>query len=64
MLIHQENRGAENSWTHFLGAILLDGEHPVPRHLPRFVVIDGQRRRTTLQLLLSAAVRAGHGWLR
>lgn len=58
MLIHQENDGAESIWTHFLGAIVLDGEKSVPGHLPRFIVIDGQQRLTTLQLMLGAAARA------
>jgi len=58
MLIHQENGGAESISTHFLGAIVLDGEKPIPGHLPRFIVIDGQQRLTTLQLMLCAAARA------
>jgi hypothetical protein len=55
MLTHQESGDASGMWTHFLGAIVLDGEKPVPGQIPRFVVIDGQQRLTTLQLLLAAA---------
>ncbi len=56
MLQHQDSSGPVSShWTHFLGAIVLDGEKSVPGQIPRFVVIDGQQRLTTLQLLLAAA---------
>src|SRR4051812_8974797 len=55
MLSHQESGQVFAFWTHFLGAIVLDGETAVPGQIPRFVVIDGQQRLTTLQLLLAAA---------
>ena len=55
MLEHQDSGQTAGLWTHFLGAIVLDGEKPVPGQIPRFVVIDGQQRLTTLQLLLAAA---------
>lgn len=57
MLQHQDS-GEVGLWTHFLGAIVLDGEKPVPGQIPRFVVIDGQQRLTTLQVLLAAAARS------
>jgi Protein of unknown function DUF262 len=41
-----------------LGAIVLDQEQTVPGQIPRFTVIDGQQRLTTLQLLIAAAARA------
>lgn len=55
MLAHQDGGEEAGIWTHFLGAIVLDGEKPVPGQIPRFIVIDGQQRLTTLQLLLAAA---------
>ena len=57
MLSHQE-MGASEMWTHFLGAIVLDSVPMVPGQIPQFIVIDGQQRLTTLQLLLAAAVRS------
>ena len=42
---------------HFLGAIVLDLEDTPLGELPRRLVIDGQQRLTTLQLLIAAAVR-------
>jgi hypothetical protein len=41
--------------THFLGAIVLDQETLAPGRIPQYLVIDGQQRLTTLQLLVSAA---------
>ncbi len=58
LLQHQENGDGAGLWSHFLGAIVLDGEKPTPGQIPRFTVIDGQQRLTTLQLLLAAAARA------
>ena len=58
MLDHQEVGDPDNLWTHFLGAIVLDSEKLTLGELPRFIVIDGQQRLTTLQLLLAAAARA------
>jgi len=58
LLTHQEDGGSTGAWTHFLGAIVLDQEGTVPGQIPRFTVIDGQQRLTTLQLLLTAAAKA------
>ncbi len=41
--------------SHFLGAIVLEQENQAPGRIPQYVVIDGQQRLTTLQLLLSAS---------
>lgn len=40
--------------SHFLGAVVLDMEETTPGEATRRLVIDGQQRLTTLQLLLSA----------
>ena len=58
LLTHQEDGDATGAWTHFLGATVLDQEGIVPGQIPRFTVIDGQQRLTTLQLLLAAAAKA------
>jgi hypothetical protein len=40
---------------HYLGALIIEGVRPTsPREVKRFLVIDGQQRLTTLQLLLCA----------
>lgn len=40
---------------HYLGALIIEGVRPAsPREVKRFLVIDGQQRLTTLQLLLCA----------
>jgi len=40
---------------HYLGALIIEGVRPAsPREVKRFLVIDGQQRMTTLQLLLCA----------
>jgi Protein of unknown function DUF262/Protein of unknown function (DUF1524) len=57
MLGHQA-LGTSEMWTHFLGAIVLDSVPMVPGQIPQFIVIDGQQRLTTLQLLLAAAARS------
>lgn len=57
LLQHQENGGVMGLWSHFLGAIVLDQEQTVPGQIPRYTVIDGQQRLTTLQLLLAAAAK-------
>jgi hypothetical protein len=49
--------GDAESVRHFLGAIVLDLEDTPPGEASRRLVIDGQQRLTTLQLLLAAAVR-------
>jgi uncharacterized protein with ParB-like and HNH nuclease domain len=58
LLQHQESDDSSGLWSHFLGAIVLDQEQTVPGEIPRFTVIDGQQRLTTLQLLLAAAATA------
>jgi hypothetical protein len=40
---------------HFLGAVVLDHQQTAPGEVPQRLVIDGQQRLTTLQLLLAAA---------
>ena len=43
------------STPHYLGALIIEGVRPSsPREVKRFLVIDGQQRLTTLQLLLCA----------
>lgn len=40
---------------HYLGALIIEGVRPEsPREVKRFLIIDGQQRLTTLQLLLCA----------
>ena len=40
---------------HYLGALIIEGVRPAsPREVKRFLVIDGQQRMTTLQLMLCA----------
>jgi Protein of unknown function DUF262/Protein of unknown function (DUF1524) len=48
---------------HFLGPIVLDQQHFEPGGVDPRLVIDGQQRLTTLQIILSAAahVAEGHG---
>ncbi len=58
LLQHQEGGDSSGLWSHFLGAIVLDQEQTVPGQIPRFTVIDGQQRLTTLQLLVAAAASA------
>jgi Protein of unknown function DUF262/Protein of unknown function (DUF1524) len=55
LLSHQENGNLDSLWSHFMGAIVLEQERTAPGEIPRFTVIDGQQRLTTLQLLLAAA---------
>jgi uncharacterized protein with ParB-like and HNH nuclease domain len=43
------------SHAHYLGALIIEGVRPTsPREVKRFLVIDGQQRLTTLQLLICA----------
>jgi hypothetical protein len=49
--------GDGDSIRHFLGAIVLDQQYTPPGEASRRLVIDGQQRLTTLQLLIAAAVR-------
>ena len=58
LLQHQESGAPSDLWSHFLGAIVLDQEQTIPGQIPRFTVIDGQQRLTTLQLLIAAAARS------
>jgi hypothetical protein len=58
LLDHQEGGDSSGLWSHFLGAIVLDQEQTAPGQIPRFTVIDGQQRLTTLQLLVAAAASA------
>jgi hypothetical protein len=46
---------SDGSASHFLGAVVLDQEDTTPGEATRRLVIDGQQRLTTLQLLLAAA---------
>ncbi|WP_125078112.1 DUF262 domain-containing protein [Mycobacterium sp. P7213] len=43
--------------SHFLGAIVIEQQENFPGSPQRFLVIDGQQRLTTLQILLAAAAR-------
>ena len=58
LLEHQEGGDLSGLWSHFLGAIVVEQEKTVPGEIPRFTVIDGQQRLTTLQLVLAAASKA------
>lgn len=45
----------KSSNAHYLGAVIIEGVRPSsPREVKRFLVIDGQQRLTTLQLLFCA----------
>ena len=56
VLHHQlANGAAPASYSHFLGAIVLEQETQAPGRIPLYTVIDGQQRLTTMQLLLAAA---------
>lgn len=57
LLQHQEV-GGDGVWSHFLGAIVLEQEQTAPGEIPRFTVIDGQQRLTTLQIFLAASATA------
>jgi uncharacterized protein with ParB-like and HNH nuclease domain len=57
LLQHQEDIIGSELWSHFLGAIVLDQDQTVPGQIPRYTVIDGQQRLTTLQLLIAAAAK-------
>jgi hypothetical protein len=58
MLDHQEEPAGAPIWSHFLGAVVLEQEQTGPGRIPRYTVIDGQQRLTTLQLLLAGAAAA------
>lgn len=50
---------------HYLGALIIEGVRPSsPREIKRFLIIDGQQRLTTLQLMFCAYrdVARKHGW--
>jgi hypothetical protein len=56
ILEHRLNgSGADDDFSHFLGAIVLEQELQSPGSIPVFTIIDGQQRLATLQLLLGAA---------
>jgi hypothetical protein len=50
-----EQGATSKSPAHFLGAIVIEQQENPPGSPQRFLVIDGQQRLTTLQLLLAAA---------
>ena len=52
---HQESANGQH-YSHFLGAVVLDHQTPLPGEVPEFTIIDGQQRLTTLQIILAAAV--------
>ena len=55
---HVLTEGASaKSPSHFMGAIVIQQQENPPGSPQRFLVIDGQQRLTTLQLLLAAAAR-------
>ncbi len=58
LLEHQEGGDLSGLWSHFLGAIVVEQDKTVPGQIPRFTVIDGQQRLTTLQLIVAAAAKA------
>lgn len=58
LLQHQEGGDLSGLWSHFLGAIVVEQDRTVPGQIPRFTVIDGQQRLTTLQLIVAAAAKA------
>ena len=47
-------QGRREPRPHFLGAVVLGREKTVMREVPRRLVVDGQQRLTTLQVLLAA----------
>ena len=57
VVLDHASAGEEDFAKHFLGAIVLDQEDTTPGQAMRRLVIDGQQRLTTLQLLLAAAAR-------
>jgi hypothetical protein len=58
LLQHQESGDQSGLWSHFLGAIVVEQDGTLPGQIPRFTVIDGQQRLTTLQLIVAAAAKA------
>ena len=61
LLQHQEGGDQSGLWSHFLGAIVVEQDGTLPGQIPRFTVIDGQQRLTTLQLIVAAAAKAVAG---
>src|SRR5215204_365441 len=53
-----ERRAAGEEPRHFLGAVVLELENTPPGAMTERVVIDGQQRLTTMQVLLAAATHA------
>lgn len=54
-IVNQQLDPAVGASSHFLGAVVLDQEETTPGEATKRLVIDGQQRLTTLQLLLLAA---------
>lgn len=55
----------ESSSPHYLGAVIVEGVRPSsPREVKRFLIIDGQQRLTTLQLVICAFrdIARNNGW--
>jgi hypothetical protein len=53
--VAEHQMGGDETRGHFLGAVVLEQDQTSPGEISRRLVIDGQQRLTTLQLLLSAA---------
>ena len=49
-----ESKAEEETTAHFLGAVVLQQKYTASREVERRIVVDGQQRITTLQLLLDA----------
>src|SRR5436190_6693612 len=54
-LLDHHQAGTNQFSSHFLGALVLDQVTQAPGRIPMYMVIDGQQRLTTLQILLSAS---------
>ncbi|MFL5845302.1 MAG: DUF4268 domain-containing protein [Solirubrobacteraceae bacterium] len=56
-VVERQLQAATNPASHFLGAVVLEQRDTPPGEASRRLVIDGQQRLTTLQLLLAAAAQ-------
>jgi hypothetical protein len=56
-VLERRVHAGEEPLRHFLGAVVLDEQRTALGEAPRRLIIDGQQRLTTLQLLLAAARR-------
>jgi hypothetical protein len=56
-VLERHHEGDQQYLRHFLGAVVLDHEDTPLGEAPRRLIIDGQQRLTTIQLLFAAAVR-------